>query len=79
MEKLNDESEAHTKKKGTIRIRQRLLNTGIEEEQLENLSVEGNLDGKGCLGVGACGSEILRVGQSSNVNAITGTRYFLLI
>ena len=32
--------------------------------------------GAGRLGAGACASEILGVGQSSNVNAITGTHYF---
>jgi len=32
--------------------------------------------GQGRLGAGACTSEILGVGQSSNVNAITGMHYF---
>jgi len=32
--------------------------------------------GAGTLGTGACASEILGAGQSSNVNAITGMHYF---
>ena len=31
---------------------------------------------QGGLGTGACASEILGIGQSSNVNATTGTYYF---
>src|SRR6218665_2067196 len=49
---------------------------GLHCDHFEPPPPEQDVWAPGRLGASACASEILGIGQSSNVYAITGTRYF---